>query len=295
MLKYYYYYLLILSTVLLSSSTIQAQIPQPAAPPEPASTDSIQKEGGIAVSPTRFFFTAKPGTKQIKTLKISNNSKKAQKFELKFSDYEMNKSGKSGYQKQGTHSNTIGDWIVFSPTFFEVLPGQSQKITATLNVPDAPDAYRAKWGILFINQTKERKSLDVTPSDQTIAMGVIPSMSFGIWVYQNPPNVAVKKVEINNFAEITLPTDSSVRLELKVKNVGDGISFVTSYIETVNTKTGKKERLGKKMLTILPNHDREIIFILPKNLDKGHYTAVGVLDFGSKEEIQAAELEFTVK
>lgn len=284
--------LLILSGHIALSSV--AQTP-PDNPSNQANQDSTKTEGGIAVTPSHLYFSTKPGQNKSQTIKVSNNTRKAQKFELKFGDFEMSAAGKSGYSKTGSNPNSFSNWISFSPTFFEVLPGQSQKVTVSLNIPDEPSAYHAKWGILFINQAVERKTIDITPGDNRMAMGVIPSYGFGIYIYQNPPNVAVKKVDIISFSNISKPADSTIVLELKAKNIGDGISHCTSYAEIINTSTGKKQRLGKKMFTVLPDHERKFIFEIPRNIEKGRYTVLGVLDFGSKEELQAAELEFTVE
>jgi hypothetical protein len=125
-------------------------------------------------------------------------------------------------------------------------------------------------------------------------MGVIPTFSFGIYVYQNPPNVVINKVEITNFSKSLNPKGKTV-LELKAKNTGDGMPFSTSYVELNNIKTGKKIKLGKKMFTILPDHERVFSYELPDNLEKGEYSVLGVLDFGSKTEIGGATLDLKIE
>ena len=47
--------------------------------------------------------------------------------------------------------------------------------------------------------------------------------------------------------------------------------------------------------TILPGGSREIKFILPPTMEKGKYNLTGVVDYGSKEEVQAAEMELEIK
>ena len=59
--------------------------------------------------------------------------------------------------------------------------------------------------------------------------------------------------------------------------------------------TGSQDRLPVKHFTILPELIRDFKFNLPHTLEPGRYSAVGVLDFGSTEEIQAAELEFEIE
>jgi hypothetical protein len=79
-----------------------------------------------------------------------------------------------------------------------------------------------------------------------------------------------------------------------VKNTGDGIGFCSSYVELTNKKTGKQERLPIRQYTILPGFHREFEYALPEKIAAGDYSAVGILDFGSKDAIEASELEFTV-
>ena len=40
---------------------------------------------------------------------------------------------------------------------------------------------------------------------------------------------------------------------------------------------------------------KDFNFDLPADIEKGPYSAMAVLDFGNKEELQTAELEFTVE
>lgn len=270
--------------------------------PSSSPGDTAQQAGGVSVAPTKIYFTVKPGQSKTSYITVHNTYSKTYKMEVRFSDFEMNKSGKTAYQKAGAHENTLTDWISFSPTFFELAPGQKQKIAVTLNVPDIPAAYRAKWGVVFINQAIERQTIDAESSDKTIAMGVIPTFSFGVFIYQNPPNVIINKVEITSFTKTTIPkskdkADAKEKtiLELKAKNTGDGISFSTSYVELTNLKTGKKTKLGKKSFTILPDHERVFVYELPENLEKGEYSVFGVLDFGSKTELEGAELQIKIE
>ena len=266
----------------------------PANTPQTSPDDTSTHTGGISVSPTKLYFTVKPGQNKSMFITVHNNYVKSYKMEVKFSDFEMTQNGKTPFQKGNTSKSSLAEWISFSPSFFEIPPGGEQKIAVTLNVPDIPEAYRAKWGTVFINQSMERQSIDASASDQTIAMGVIPTFSFGIYVYQNPPNVIVNKVEITNFSKTVSPKGKTM-LELKAKNTGDGITFSTSYIELNNLKTGKKTKLGKKMFTILPDHERVFSYELPDKLEKGDYSVLGVLDFGSKTELEAAELQLKVE
>ena len=55
---------------------------------------------------------------------------------------------------------------------------------------------------------------------------------------------------------------------------------------------GVSERLRVKTFNVMPGASRELNIQFPGNLEKGHYSAMMVLDFGSDEELEAAEFEF---
>jgi hypothetical protein len=48
------------------------------------------------------------------------------------------------------------------------------------------------------------------------------------------------------------------------------------------------------MFTILPKFKREFYYELT-GLSPGKYSSIGVIDYGNKEELVAAELEFEIK
>ncbi len=120
-------------------------------------------------------------------------------------------------------------------------------------------------------------------------------MSFGIFVYQNPPNVSNNKVDITSLKYEQGVPPMVNQLVMEAKNIGNGIGFCLYYIELTNLMNGKTEKLKVRQFTILPGYNRKVIFELPKELAKGKYSGVAVLDFGSKDNLQTAELDFEIK
>lgn len=112
-------------------------------------------------------------------------------------------------------------------------------------------------------------------------------------MYQNPPNVTINQCAIIefNFEQ----RDSIGILQFDIENIGNGISYCTTYIDLTNLDNGEHQKLRVKKMTIVPGLIREFKFAIPSNLQKGKYSAAGVLDYGSSEEIEMAELEFEIK
>lgn len=251
---------------------------------------------GVAVAPSSLRFRVRPGKSETRYVTITNDTYHPQKFKMSFSDFGMTNSGSIKQKPVGKTDNEYGltKWITASPNYVEVQPGEKKKIAVEVNLPDEDAAYKAAWCLLMIDQAKEKDYI-MPPDlkDGNIGMGVIPVFGFGVYIYQNPPNVKINKVEIISF---TFNYDKQNRyVHLRAKNVGDGIGFCKSYVEINNLNTGYAERLALRQFNVLPGQEREFEFMLPGNIPKGKYSILGVLDFGSEEELEAAEMEITVE
>lgn len=257
------------------------------------SNDDFQTKG-ISVSPSHFHLTQKPG--EVRTYKISvkNDTESIKQFKVNIYDFDMNGKGKSSFIQPGQGKFSLSRWLNISPTFIQVKPGEKKEVKFTVSVPNDEKGNKSAWSIIMIEQEEPRNTLDPrTKSENTVALGVIPTFAFGVFVYQNPPNVVTNNVEITNFQFIEKDTIKSITIE--AANKGDGIAYCTSYIDLTNLDNGKQQRLTVKKFTILPELIRDFTFVLPKYIEKGKYLAIGVLDYENSEEIQAAQLNFEIK
>jgi type 1 fimbria pilin len=258
-------------------------------------SDDDKYNKGITVSPSHLNFNVDIGKMETKKIKVSNYTGTTQKFSVKYNDFDMTQEGKSTFMDAATSKYSLSKLVNIVPTFIELEAGKTAEITVTVQVPNDPEANKSAWGILLLEQTEEKKVLDPgNTSGQTIAFGITPTYAFGVWLYQNPPNVESMNVDIENFSYKKVD-DTQRILTLSVENKGDGISFCKAYVEMTNTKTGSQMSLGGKNYTILPGYNRTFMFELPADIPKGSYSAVGVLDYNSDEEVVAAELEITVE
>ena len=251
------------------------------------------KSLGVSVSPSHFHFTQEQG--QIKTydITVKNTTSTAKSFNVNIYDFDMNGKGKSSFLPPGEGKYSLSKWMNISPTFIELEPFKTKKVKVTVSVPSDDNGRKAAWSILMIEQEAPRNNLVNTKKDgNTVAFGIVPTFAFGIFAYQNPPNVLTNNIEFIEFQ--FLENDAVNKLLLEVQNKGDGIAYCTSYIDLTNLDTGEQQRLRVKNFTIVPDLTRDFIFNLPQTLQKGKYLAVGVLDYESSEEIQAAKLEFEI-
>lgn len=251
------------------------------------------KSLGVSVSPSHFHFTQEQG--QIKTydITVKNTTSTAKSFNVNIYDFDMNGKGKSSFLPPGEGKYSLSKWMNISPTFIELEPFKTKKVKVTVSVPSDDNGRKAAWSILMIEQEAPRNNLVNTRNDgNTVAFGIVPTFAFGIFAYQNPPNVLTNNIEFKEFK--FLENETVNKLLIEVQNQGDGIAYCTSYIDLTNLDTGEQQRLRVKNFTIVPDLIRDFVFNLPQTLKKGKYLAIGVLDYESSEEIQAAKLEFEI-
>lgn len=258
------------------------------------SKDTSRIKGyGVAIAPSSIRFRTNTGSIEKKYLTITNDTYKQNNFQITFSDVDMDNSGKVSQMTKNMKSEYgLSSWVTASPNFVELKPGEKKKVEIILNVPKSDEALRAGWCIAMIDEIKERKKIQPT-EENGFSMGIIPSFGFAVYIYQNPPNLGVSDVEIKDFS-FTYDEESKF-VHLLVKNLGKGISKSKAYVELTELKTGYNEKLDLKVFNILPGREREFDFKLPGSMPKGHYSIMGVLDFGNEEEIKAASKEIIIQ
>ncbi|MGY6561739.1 MAG: hypothetical protein ACXITV_06500 [Luteibaculaceae bacterium] len=254
--------------------------------------NSGAKPSGVSVTPSTVWFNAKPGTTQTKEIRIKNDTERSYKFSVNFSDYEMDNNGKVTFLDAGTGNYSFFRWATVAPTFIELKPGESAKVKVSIDVPFDDNGEKSAWSIMMIDEIKERTEL-VTEANNAVAFGVNAVFAIGVYLYQNPPNVNLAQTEITELACID-NSKGSKTVKVKAKNNGDGVSFCKTYLELTHLKTGEVTRLTRKNFIILPTYIRDFSYDLPDNLKSGDYSLLVVLDFGSEEEVEAAEIEFKI-
>ncbi len=249
------------------------------------------EDAGISVSPSSMHLKIKPGTTEVKEIKVKNFTRKKYSFSVFFNDFEMTDAGKPATLPHEKRRYGLSKFIGVSPSFFELNPGEEIKVKLSISIPDDEEGYRAMWTIVAIDQVVERPPIDPSVgSPDRLALGVIPTFGIGVYVYQNPPDVIVNKLEIES---LKFDRENNI-IVFSVKNIGDGISYCISFLELSNINTGEQYKLDVKRFVILPQYSRVFSYRLPSDIKPGHYSAIGVIDYGDKEEIIAAEIEFDI-
>ena len=254
----------------------------------------ISMAQNVAISPSRLYYKTALGEYKIQEVNVTNSSTHNQSFVVGFGDFEPSGvSGKSTMLKAGESENSCSQWLSADPSFFELAAGQTQKVKVLMQVPASPDANKVKWAALKVKLAKEKTGTPEGDKD-AIGMGISETFQFVVHIFQSPPTVTMKNAEIESFAEITSDKDSIHTVMMRVKNSGEAILDCASYLEITNLSTGEEERQKPFAYTLLPGSIRELKFQMPSGLKEGKYSVLGVVDYGSRENVQAAETEILI-
>ncbi len=251
--------------------------------------DTIPK--GVSVSPSSMRFAIKPGSSQSKKITVINDTEVERTFEVKSQNY-----GAEDINRAAADSKTAEDfkfgltkWTYITPAVFTLKPKEKMSINVLIDIPMGSENLHAAWSIIVVEEVKQRQQLDINPTGANVGMGVVPTMGFGIFVYQNPPGLPPTEVALTAYK---MSEDKSSFI-INAKNIGEGIGFCTYYFELMNMATGKIEKISPAQATILPGASREFKVVIPP-LPSGSYNAMVVLDYGSKEMVETAELDFAI-
>lgn len=246
---------------------------------------------GVSVSPSSVRFYVKTGSSQSKKLNVFNDTDFERTFQVLMSDYnatDINRAAANS-QTEKDYKYGLSKWVSITPSLLTLKPGERGTINVTLDVPAGEEHKHAAWSIVVVEEVKERPQLDVPSQSSAVGLGISATMGFGIFVYQNPPDLPASEIEMTGYRV----SEDRKNLFVKVQNAGEGIGYCTYYVELLNMATGQAIKLPSGQATMLPGANREIKIDLPE-LQSGSYNALAVIDFGSKEFVETAELDFTV-
>lgn len=240
----------------------------------------------ISTSPTRLNFKVPPGGSQRGKITVANNSNENQAFQVDFGDFDASRSGKSQFLQKGELERSCAEWVSADPAYFELAPGEQQEIMLVMDVPQDSSALMARWAVAYIRLAQERQGQD--KNSDGLIVNLNQSYRFGVYIFQTPPSVTFSKGEVIDF------THKENSLVLRLRNIGETFLKCNSYAEITNLSNGETKRLEAKNFTVLPASNRDVVFELPSDFAPGRYSVLGVLDYGNRDEVAAAEIEITI-
>ncbi|MBV8251428.1 MAG: hypothetical protein JO154_02375 [Chitinophaga sp.] len=245
----------------------------------------------ISISPARITFHGEPGQTVSETVLISNSGDTNFEFVTSVKDWKRDAIGNKLYQPAGTLPHSNAEQVRLTETHFVVAPHERKTVTVYMDIPQANDPI-ATNSMLFFTQTNpsERKSAAQG------AIGIKIGYEFAIQVFYNS-NLAKKgEVEFDSFDyKPTSDKNTPSSLVVGYHNTGEINKTGQLRVELTNKHTGQEIKLQPSPVAIMPLGKQFINVVLPADLPKGDYLAVGMLDTGAGYRLKVGEKNFHVE
>ncbi|MCU0361926.1 MAG: DUF916 domain-containing protein [Bacteroidales bacterium] len=242
------------------------------------------------VSPVLMSFNANPGEIQTKTINLINHSSKPQKYTFKLSDYEVDSDGVKKPVPSGTGKRSLSDWLTINPSFVELNPNQSVTAEVLLTVPK--DGFSTRWGMIYVEVSKEQTGFD---ADKSMATGVVVVPRIIILVKQTPQSNNNYRAMVQNLKEVTEPGDAFKTFEVQVVNTGDNIIDARVSLALANIETASEEKFDPVQVTVYPGGTRTVKLQLRKQIPRGSYALAAIMDYGHRQPLEGTQLLLDIK
>jgi len=243
----------------------------------------------LGVHPTTLEYRLASGQTESQAIHLSNSSEKKVQFRLYLSDWLRDSVGGHVYGDPNTLPHSCTRWVTIDKNFVELDPGKSTDVTVKLTLPDSSEASEEmKWSMLFIETVEEKKDLPGKGAQAAVKN----LLRIGVHIYQTPPALNEKSVKVFDIKQVPQVTNT---YQVLCQNTGNVMVECRSYIELASLADGKKTKLEAVEFPMFPLQRRYVSFELPKDLPKGKYSALAVLDAGEDVSLEAVETEIDVK
>lgn len=246
----------------------------------------------LSVNPVKLSFDlGSPNSTQTQVINITNNSDINQALEIYTGDWNRKEDGSHGYFAAGSTPYSCATWVTTNTNFLNIPPGETERVVVTLQAPErAEDLEKMKWAMLYLQGSKVRER--VQEMNENLQTRVNEVMRFGIHIYQTPPHLKELSASVQNL-EANPKTAGLYNLE--VLNTGSVMAKVKSFLELTNVATGEEFRGEVEECPIFPSGKRIMSLALPKDLPKGQYSMLAILDYGDPNSLEAIEKVITVE
>lgn len=249
-------------------------------------------QAAISASPPRLYFRLQPGGTAVQRVIVSNPGDKPLQVSVSIGDWDYDSLGNNQLHDAGSLKISCAKWLQVLPgSFFTVPPKETQYLTVNLTVPrDADTSTPVHTAVIYFTQLNPlgyAKATNGAVLRETVRMATKVYLSFST---ENS-----RDVEITNFQDHTrLDTNKKETRYLQLNFDNAGKIWLEGKIqwELLDLSTGEKIKMAPQEFFSLPGDHRTILQDLPAGLKKGKYSVSAIINYGNKDELKIAELDF---
>jgi len=248
---------------------------------------NVIAQTGVSVSPPRLYYESDLGKSSRQKVTVTNvSATHVMNLAVSLGDWQYNESGENIMYPADSLATSCAGWVSISKadSYFSLKPGENKEVEVNITVPNTfAGNVPVHTAMLYVTQMNPVDDVDSSGANIKV------SVRSGIKLFHRTNEMKNRKLEIENI----LFNKKSTHIELYFNNKGNIWADGIVYPELFNTQTGKKTVMDHVVFYTMPADSRKMIIELPKDLEKGKYTATILIDYGDDNTIEMGELSFT--
>lgn len=241
---------------------------------------------GVSMSPSRLFFSGKPGETLVEKVLLHNNSANDYVLNVNKKDWKRMENGEKVYFTAGELAGSNAAWISTEETNLQVPAGATREILVTMKVPENASQEDVTNSMLFFTQIGKQKD----EQEQVKSIGVITLFEFGLHIYFTPQSNANKSIEIISMA--TARKDSATTALVRLKNDGNVVCDGKLEFELTHKESGNDIKLPPVNFSMMPGAEQVIPVSFPGGL-KGNYLGVAIVKMSGTNDLRVGEKDLS--
>lgn len=246
-----------------------------------SSAQSTISSQSLEISPPSQELAADPGQTIVAKAKVRNKSASTINVNVRIEDFTaLGEEGQVALIEKGPQSLT--SWVVLEPESFLLKPGESGEVVAKINVPK--ETAGGRYGS-FVFSIGGKETSGVAAVSQEVASLFLIKISGPV----------VEQLAITDFSAPAFLEFGPIPFTLKFKNSGN-VHVKPFGLINIRNVFGKtvKDVVVRGEANVIPQASRVITVSLDKKLLLGPFTALAVINYGSRNESLTATTTFFV-
>lgn len=222
---------------------------------------------GIDVSPAKLDISIPPGMSYNIPITVRNSSTSSTHVQATMVDFGVARNGEYQIERVGSRPYSLMKYASINPREFDLPPNTTQQVRLSVAMP-AGGLSGEYAGIVFFQTRPERH-----------AGGVAFSARVATKIYNVIPNTAKTDGAITKMTALRGVSGETYRVLFR--NMGNAHVYLRGTIE-VKKNGSTVERIAMPAEILVERGGERLIEVSGKKLEPGHYSAVGLIDYGGK-------------
>ncbi len=230
----------------------------------------------LSVDRLDMVITPVDGQRTTAVIIVTNQSDRLQQATLLREEWDRSEAGENRFLPVGSTGASCGERLTFSPAVLRLEPGGSERVRVSMN--GAPPEGRECWDAISIEQVLHRT--------QPAGNSVQYRFRTAVKVYVTPSGLS------REGAIEDMRLEAQRQISIQFRNAGGMHLLAKGHVEFRRADNSVALSAPIAEFPTLPGAVRRLSLEVPRELPKGEYIVLALIDFGGAE-IAAGQIDIT--